>query len=77
MKRGRGNPNWGKPFPLIPAFPTEFEMQVRRLGLQKSEYVNSRALRGWCERNRNRYYVPEWLLKTWRIEVEDYYSGVA
>jgi len=52
-------------------------MQVRRLGLQKSEYANSRALRGWCERNRNQYYIPEWLLKTWRMEVEDYYSGVA
>ena len=76
-KRGRGNPNWGKPSPPIPVFPTEFELQVRRLGLNKREYVTSTALRLWCQRNRNRVYVPEWLLEAWEMPVEETFSGVA
>ncbi len=59
----RGNPNWGQPLPGLPAVPTEFEMQVKRLGLTKPEYIASDELRRWCEHNRNRVYVPEWLLE--------------
>ncbi len=44
-------------------------MQVRQLGLSVQTYADSTELRTWCERNRNRYYVPEWLLDVWRIEV--------
>lgn len=73
----RGNPNWGKLGPLAPALPTEFEVQVKRLGLTKVEYVTSATLKAWCERNRNRVYIPEWLLKEWRIEVDTTYSHVA
>jgi len=25
------------------------------------------ALRNWCERNKNRCYIPEWLLEEWGI----------
>jgi hypothetical protein len=76
-KRKRGNPNWGKP--LLPSFalPTEFETQVRRLRLAEGEYVSSGELRRWCDRNRNRIYIPEWLLKEWGMEVESIFSGVA
>ncbi len=73
----RGNPNWGKPRPHALALRTEFEVQVKRLGLTKAEYVTSAALKAWCERNRNRVYIPEWLLKEWRIEVDTTYSHVA
>jgi len=52
-------------------------MQVERLGLTNAEYVGSPELKHWCERNRNRVYVPEWLLKEWEIEVEAIFSGVA
>jgi hypothetical protein len=76
-KRGRGNPNWGKPPQCPPALPTEFEMQVKRIGLTKSEYIASTELKLWCERNRNRVYVPEWLLQAWSMEVESIFSGVA
>ena len=76
-KRGRGNPNWGQPPQPLPVLPTEFEMQVQRLGLTKPEYVSSAALKRWCEDNRNRFYVPEWLLAAWRMEVESIFSGVA
>jgi len=69
-KHKRGNPNWGRPIPFIPALPTEFEMQARQLQLTAEMYMYSRELRMWCERNRNRVYVPEWLLKEWGITVE-------
>jgi len=68
-KRVRGNPNWGKPS-SIPSLPTEFELQVRRLGLAKPGYVTSAALKVWCQRNRNRLYVPEWLLEAWEMPVD-------
>jgi len=70
-KRHIGNPNWGKRSlqPLPPALPTQFELQVERLGLTRDEYVKSRELKNWCEQNRNRYYIPEWLLEAWKVEV--------
>src|SRR5437868_15151328 len=33
MPRKRGNPNWGRVLPFPPAAATEFEMQVRQLGM--------------------------------------------
>jgi len=50
--RKRGNPNWGKPIPPVPAGATEFEKQVQKLGLRKETCVASTELRKWCERNR-------------------------
>jgi len=76
-KRSRGNPNWGKPLQALPVLLTEFELQVERLGLTKGEYVSSARLRHWCERNRNRCYVPEGLLKAWGLTVESVFSDVA
>src|SRR5215468_3327985 len=70
--RKRGNPNWGKPPQSIPAVPTEFESQARQLGLTKQTYTSSTQLRSWCEHNRNRCYIPEWLLAVWGIEVDSY-----
>ena len=69
-KRKRGNPNWGQWDWHVPALQTEFEMQVKRIGLTKSEYVASAALKRWCESNRNRVYVPEWLLEAWNMPVD-------
>jgi len=77
MKRGRGNPNWGKPLAPIPALLTEFEMEVARLCLTKSDYVASAELKRWCDRNRNRVYVPEWLLKEWGMRVDMNFSDAA
>ena len=68
--RKRGNPNWGKPPQPIPAIATEFELQVKRLGLTKEAYTASAQLRTWCERNKNRCYIPEWLLAEWGITVD-------
>jgi len=73
--RRRGNPNWGKPALPIPAGPTEFEMQVKKLGLTKRTYADSAQLRIWCENNRNRCYVPEWLLDALGITVDPNFSA--
>ena len=70
LGRKRGNPNWGKLIPHIPAAATEFEKQVRRLGLTKETCASSTDLREWCERHRNQCYIPEWLLGLWGIEVD-------
>ena len=74
-KRKRGNPDWGKRLNPIHACPTQFEAEVARLGLTKSEYVSSAELKRWCHHNRNRVYVPEWLLAEWRMEVAATFSG--
>jgi hypothetical protein len=76
-KRRRGNPNWSQPPQHFPVVPTEFEMQVKRIGLTKPEYIASTELKLWCKRNRNRVYLPEWLLQAWGMEVESIFSGVA
>jgi hypothetical protein len=76
-KRKRGNPNWGRPIPFVPALPTEFELRVKHLHLTAELYTSSRALHGWCERNRNRIYVPEWLLEEWGMIVNLNFSAAA
>jgi len=56
--------------PPAPALPTEFELRARHLQLTPEMYTSSRELRIWCEQNRNRIYIPEWLLKEWDIDVD-------
>jgi len=68
--RRRGNPNWGRPVPSVLAFPTEFERLVKRLRLTPKNYSDSIELKTWCQRNKNRCYIPEVLLEEWGIEVE-------
>ena len=77
MTRKRGNPNWGRPIRPAPVLATAFEVQVRQLRLTVETYVSSAELRRWCERNRNRYYIPEWLLDEWDILVDADISGAA
>ena len=40
------------------------------LCLNADVYVSSAELRRWCWQNRNRFYIPEWLLQEWRIPVD-------
>ena len=71
-RRKRGNPNWGTPPPPIARTATEFELQVRKLGLTKETCATSAQLRAWCEQNKNRCYIPELLLEEWGIAVNVY-----
>jgi hypothetical protein len=67
----RGNPNWGRSdVPVPPSGPSEFEQEAKRLKLKPEHYVASVDLRAWCLKNRNRCYIPEWLLEAWRIEID-------
>jgi hypothetical protein len=50
-------------------------MQVRNLGLTKETYAGSAQLRNWCELNRNRCYVPEWLLDEWDLAVDPNFAA--
>jgi len=75
LQRKRGNPNWGKPAPHAPHVATAFEEQVKKLGLNEQNCVASEELRQWCQRNKDRCYIPEWLLKRWAITVEPNVSG--
>jgi len=77
MTRGCGNPNWGHPIALAPALATAFELRVSQLHLTPAMYSSSKELRAWCWQNRNRCYIPEWLLAEWRIDVDPTFSGVA
>jgi hypothetical protein len=70
MARRRGNPNWCSGFMPVPKLPTAFEEEVRRLGLNAQTFATSRELRRWCERNKDRCYIPEQLLKIWGISVQ-------
>jgi hypothetical protein len=76
-KRKRGNPNWGRPIAPLLAVPTEFEMRASHLQLTAEMYTSSVQLRTWCEQNRNRVYIPEWLLAEWGITVNASLSGIA
>jgi hypothetical protein len=45
----------------LSTMPTAFERKVRKLGLDERTCVGSRALRLWCQENKDRYSIPEWL----------------
>jgi len=73
MPSRRGNPKWasgGQPLQPARGVATEFEIKVKQLGLTKQTCAASKELRSWCESNRNRCYIPEWLLNEWGIPVD-------
>ncbi len=78
-RRKRGNPNWasGRALKVSPVVPTEFEMRVRELKLTPEDYAGSRELKNWCVRNRNRVYIPEWLLGKWEMSVDPNFTDAA
>ena len=71
----RGNTDWGKAIVgSIPQVPTAFEEEGRKLGLTASTWATSAQLRRWCERNKDRCYMPELLRKTWGVSAEGNWS---
>jgi len=66
----RGNPNWGKPDPWVCLkTPSAFEQVVNTLHLRPEQYVGSKELRKWVQRNMQSHFVPEDLLKAWHLEL--------
>jgi hypothetical protein len=70
-------PQLGASHSARPALGTEFELRVRHLQLTPEMYTSPIELRTWCEYNRNRCYVPEWLLEEWSITVDPTFSDHA
>ena len=68
--RVRSNWSSGIPAEVPPATQTEFEIVAGELNLVEQSYSGSQQLKKWCECNRNRRFVPEWLLKKWGIRVD-------
>jgi|1186.fasta_scaffold461228_1 hypothetical protein len=64
----------GKTDPHLPAAATEFEKRVGELQLTRETCTDSSELRKWCERNRNRSYIPESLLEAWGITVDSVFG---
>ena len=58
-----------------PDVPTAFEEQVQRLGLNEQTFATSEKLKQWCERNKDRCYIPEALRKRWGMPVDPNVSG--
>ena len=69
MAKQTGNPNWGKPHLSFESTgPSEFEVMVKKLKLTPEQYVTSIELREWASKYRNSRFVPERLLKAWRLD---------
>src|SRR5258708_34317405 len=62
MPNKRGNPNWGRPMQPASVLCTEFEMQAKHLQLTPDQNVASARLPTCGEKNRNNFYIPEWLV---------------
>lgn len=69
MNRRHGHWASGWPAAVLPEKATAFETRALELKLTAPAYVRSRELRQWCKENRNKSYVPEWLLKAWGMSV--------
>ena len=63
--------------PFGPTLPTQFELQIRHLRLTPEMYVSSAELHRWCLKNRNRCYIPEWLLDAWNIPIDPDLNRIA
>ena len=65
----RGNPRWsqGIEAAAAPPTPSDFEQVVARLKLSPDQYASSPQLRAWVEKNWRQKFVPERLLKAWRL----------
>jgi len=67
--RKRGNPRWTQGLGAAPSkAPSDFERVVARLKLSPEQYASSQQLRAWVEKNWRQKFVPENLLKVWRLK---------
>jgi hypothetical protein len=69
MAKRRGNPNWGKPALPSISEPSAFEKLVKSLRLAPHQYLGSRALREWVQKNKDQKYVPQDVLDAFGFDV--------
>ena len=70
MPNKRGNPGWTQGLQgenSSPPVPSEFEQLVKKLKLDPEQYSSSAQLREWVEKNWRQKFVPEKLLRAWRL----------
>jgi hypothetical protein len=68
MSKRPGNSRWSEGLaPEVTNTPSEFEQLTARLRLKPDQYANSTELRNWVERNWRQKFVPESLLKAFRL----------
>jgi hypothetical protein len=71
MTKPRGNPNWGKPEPvMLGVSVSSFEALVKSLGLTPDQYTSSGPLREWVAKNKDHKYVPLNLLEAWGFKAQ-------
>lgn len=51
---------------------SSFEAAVKELRLKPDQYVHSKRLREWAQRNKNSKFIPESLLIAWGIETDQF-----
>ena len=54
--------------------PTQFERLLAKLGLTEENCDESNVVKAWCRTNRNRYFVPEELVKKFDLKVTHDYE---
>ena len=68
MPKDPVNDAWPQgPVPERQLISTEFEQIAARLQLKPDQYATSTKLREWVEKNWREKYVPEKLLRKWRL----------
>ena len=71
MAKRRGNPNWGKPEPVVMSTTvSSFEAMVKSLGLAPHQYEDSPVLKDWVRKNKDHKYVPLNLLEAWGFKAQ-------
>jgi hypothetical protein len=71
MAKRRGNPNWGKPEPvMLGVAVSSFDALVKTLGLSPDQYQNSTTLKEWVTKNKDQKYVPPALLEVWGLKAQ-------
>lgn len=71
MANNKRRGGWSSgPIEVSPAQPTAFELLAEQLKLTERMYTNSEQLHARCKLNKNRCYIPEWLLRDWDIVVD-------
>jgi hypothetical protein len=53
-----------------PYVKCRFDVEVERLGITEAEFRQSAELKQWVDKNKNDYYVPEYLLDFWGFIVD-------
>jgi hypothetical protein len=49
--------------------PTQFEQLLEKLGLDETTCLRSAAVAAWCRQHKNRRFIPEAVLRHFKLQV--------